>query len=333
MALDIKGKQIEQLHDALISAFPTHSYLEQMVLFELSKNLSEIVAPKNLSHVVTELIIWAKQFDKLDELLAGARSRNPTNKKLLRVAVELSLTSDAPPKGGFEARVLQGVPYQNPGSWREKMAVNEQCVCLVEACPGEGIGTGFLVAPNIVITNWHVARLLKSQSRQARLRFNYVANPDGTGNLEGAEYNLAENYLITYSEERELDYALLRVAGEPGNESLGNDGGSSKRGWLTPLAHPFQVNEILLILQHPSADLLKLSAGALSAINNLHQRVTYTANTEAGSSGSPVFTLDWKLVAIHHYGQPSGNLGVPLEAIWAQLKEKNLLQEVNSVQV
>jgi V8-like Glu-specific endopeptidase len=50
-------------------------------------------------------------------------------------------------------------------------------------------------------------------------------------------------------------------------------------------------------------------------------RLRYKTNTEAGSSGSPCFTMDWTLVALHHLGDPARapapafNQGIPIELI------------------
>jgi V8-like Glu-specific endopeptidase len=56
-------------------------------------------------------------------------------------------------------------------------------------------------------------------------------------------------------------------------------------------------------------------------VNASQNRVRYATNTEPGSSGSPVFDLDWNLVALHHLGDPaydhpaSYNQGVPIQLI------------------
>jgi hypothetical protein len=46
-------------------------------------------------------------------------------------------------------------------------------------------------------------------------------------------------------------------------------------------------------------------------------RVRYATNPDPGASGSPCFDKDWKLVALHHFGdtafaQPRYNQGVPI---------------------
>jgi V8-like Glu-specific endopeptidase len=58
-------------------------------------------------------------------------------------------------------------------------------------------------------------------------------------------------------------------------------------------------------------------------------RLRYRNNTEPGSSGSPVFTLAWELVALHHAGAPgpepaSYNQGIPMARIKAYLAAQQM---------
>ena len=81
-----------------------------------------------------------------------------------------------------------------------------------------------------------------------------------------------------------------------------------------------------LILQHAEGEPLQIGIGRVSAVVDLPPRVTYTTNTEGGSSGSPVFTMDWQLVAIHHYGvEGVNNVGIPMAAIWETLAKGGLV--------
>jgi len=325
MTLDLKGKQLEVLCHALLSAFTGYPGLQKMALFEMDVNLPDIVAPGPLSEVVLNLVLWARAEGRLEELVVGALNQVPRNQKLRQVAVELSLTSDDPPQDRLEALVLRNVPFQHVAPWRERMSTSERCVCRVEYPAGTGVGTGFLVGPDTVLTNWHVARLVTAPE-SAAVRFDFMADSQGVAVGAGDAYVLADEWLIDKSEEKDLDYALLRLAGSPGDEPV-SAGDKSSRGWLEPRPYEFRIGEILLILQHPLSDPLKLSVGTMTAINNLHNRITYTANTQRGSSGSPVFTLGWELVALHHYGQQSGNLGIPLGPIWARLKSAGKLEK------
>jgi Effector-associated domain 1/Trypsin-like peptidase domain len=329
MPVNLKGKQLEALRDALVSAFPNYNVLKAMVLFELNERLQTHVDRGPMNTVVEDLIEWAESEGKLDALIAGARAQNPGNLALQQFAVEVSLTSDAPPGGRLEAMVLETVPFQQVNQWRASMIKMERTVCRVEMPEGKGVGTGFLIGPGAVLTNWHVAKLLQQknlQPEQAGVRFDYAAGTDGVTVPAGQFYPFAADWLIDSSLEKDLDFAVVRVAGAPGGETLGENG--ETRGWLNYKQHQFAVGEIQLILQHPLAAPLNLSAGAVTAVNTLHKRVTYTANTERGSSGSPVFTLGWDLVALHHYGEQTGNMGIPINYIWQQLEQGKKIEEI-----
>ena len=87
----------------------------------------------------------------------------------------------------------------------------------------------------------------------------------------------------------------------------------------------------LLIAQHPDGSPLKLALDTegVTSVNANGTRVRYATNTEGGSSGSPCFNIDWKLVALHHLGDPARdrqkpkfNQGVPIGIIGKRLSGK-----------
>src|SRR5262249_17856501 len=81
-----------------------------------------------------------------------------------------------------------------------------------------------------------------------------------------------------------------------------------------PTRHSIRSGAPLIILQHPSAAPLKLSIGSVVDPAAAPNRVSYTANTEPGPSGSPCFTSGLDLVALHHWGGDM-NRGVRLGAV------------------
>jgi V8-like Glu-specific endopeptidase len=98
-----------------------------------------------------------------------------------------------------------------------------------------------------------------------------------------------------------------------------------------PSALPeFRPNAPLLIAQHPDGKPLKLSIDTDSVIgvNSNRTRVRYANNTEPGSSGSPVFDLEWNLVALHHLGDPaydhlpSYNQGVVIDLVRKRIEAR-----------
>lgn len=80
---------VQKLRDALIGAFPERSSLEQLLYFELGKNLNEITKDSNLQDVAFQLIQTAQAQGWLLTLVRVARKENPLNLQLEAIATEL----------------------------------------------------------------------------------------------------------------------------------------------------------------------------------------------------------------------------------------------------
>jgi hypothetical protein len=220
--------------------------------------------------------------------------------------------------------------------WQDRLVKIERQVCRVEL-EGNPLGTGFLVGPDAVLTNWHVFDVAKQAGKVGQLgcRFDYARLPsgkdepgqlimvDGARAVDTSPYSAAEKTakpddpLPTLEE---LDYALLPLTSRVGEQQV--DG--APRGWITlPKAVlPLPVDSPILIVQHPEGTPMKLALDtqAVIGMNGNKTRLRYRTNTDPGSSGSPVFTMDWDIVALHHYGDPKYlnplfNQGVPIELI------------------
>jgi hypothetical protein len=220
--------------------------------------------------------------------------------------------------------------------WQDRLIKIERQVCRIEL-DGNALGTGFLVGPDTVLTNWHVFEIAKSAGKVGQLgcRFDYVRLPngqtdfgqlvmlDGVGGLDTSPYSAAEktgnpdNPLPTVDE---LDYALLRLAAPVGEQQVEG----APRGWITlpKTVLPLPTDAPILIVQHPEGTPMKLALDtqAVIGLNGNRTRIRYRTNTDPGSSGSPVFTMDWDIVALHHYGDPNWqnalfNQGVPIELV------------------
>lgn len=316
----MSGEQQRQLYEALLSAFPDAGSLRRMVQFGLDQNLDVIADTSKLSDAVFELIQWAESRGKITKLIIAARNSNPDNPALRKVAEELHL---APDTSELESIVIPSVGFTDVEVWRVKMNRCELAVCRVEM-PGGGFGTGFLIAPDVVVTNYHVVKntiLGVSDPKDVVLRFDYKTDESGTAVQLGQEYKLATDWLITSSSPGDLDYALLRVDGKPGEAPVAGQRGAPNRGWLAPQHHNFTIGEPLIIIQHPRAQPLKVSAGGALDYQTSPPRILHSVSTLRGSSGSPCFTSDWTLVALHHAGTPSHNQAIPFSAILTELQK------------
>ncbi|MEW9612727.1 serine protease [Shinella sp. S4-D37] len=221
--------------------------------------------------------------------------------------------------------------------WVERLMQVKNRVCRIEIS-GRATGTGFLVGPEAVLTNWHVVEKAHAAGTlgTSKCRFDYVRLPDGT-RRPGVEVGLHADGLVDWAPygaaeatdhpddppptQDELDYALLRLADAAGEHPV--DGG--RRGWLTLAATPFPLaaDDPLLIVQHPDGAPMKLAMDtqAVIGLNANGTRVRYRTNTEPGSSGSPCFSMEWDLVALHHYGEVARfNQGVPIDLIGRRIR-------------
>ncbi len=348
-ALQVRGQQYQQLVEALVNAFPNANQFAQMLQFRLAKDLARYAAlPNTMDQIAFEVIQNANAEGWTAQLIAGARESRPDNPKLLRFAQDFGLTAAT---AELERKVRDDLPFLDIVKWRTRLGEIEGQVCRVET-PYE-LGTGFLLGPDVLITNYHVMQeVIKNPavSGQVVLRFDYKKLDDGTTVNKGIEFRLVkQNWLIDSSPHSqvdlladpgdqtpkpdELDYALLRLDGEPGNRPIGGDKAEPTalpRRWVTPRAEPyaFPADAPVFIVQHPEAQPLKLALETKGVIseNANHTRVRYRTNTEKGSSGSPVFNAEWELIALHHSGDrkivPVYNQGIPFAAILAQLEAR-----------
>lgn len=355
--MKLTGSQYERVTNALIDAFPSQARLEQLLRFRLERNLHAIAMGDNLKEIVFKLVGTAESEGWIDQLICAARLSNPGNPTLFAIAQDLKLAMLTPPVGVLEKVIKATNSFLDINQWREHLGQIEGKVCRIKISSSQSLefGTGFLIAPNVVMTNYHVvenAILNRAKYTDIVLQFDYKKTANTSIPDDSIEYRLAEDWLIDKSpyvrgnrlpNTDELDYAILRIDGVPGEEAIGKNSepNSTKRGWIELPTEPYQFfpNTPLLIVQHPKANPLKLAfdTEAIIGVNENGTTVTYRTNTEAGSSGSPCFDINWNLVALHHSGDPDRanpkwNAGTPLSAICNLLKKRNLLAKILSGQ-
>lgn len=326
--------QRKQLYAAMLEAFPSWDDLSAMVTLQLDGNLETISAHVNpLTKVTLDLITWAEARGLLGEVVAGALDARPASQALATFASTMAATAPTPAPGGLAAPtasadkerykrlVFKAIEFAGAAAFRESMAARERAVCRVERPVGVPWGTGFLVGPDLLITNYHVLEdVLEGRQPAATVaaRFDYAANADGSKVNEGRLVGLDANaWRVHASPIRDLDFALVRLAERAGEDATPGDPGGT-RGWLTPEAHEFVENEPVFLLQHPKAAPLKIAAGGVVSVTE--RRVHYLANTLSGSSGSPCFTSDWRLAALHRSSDDIANVGVPFAAVLKEIQ-------------
>lgn len=345
----MNGRDLLAASEALRGAFSPEEF-DQLLVFHLDRRREEYAGPGNFRTVVFQVLTAAQREGWLPQLLSGAREFNPSNAELMALAERLQLA----PVRAEQRDPLERLLGREPGfvditAFRERLGALEAQVGRVELTVPGGIvfGTAFLVGPDTCLTNHHVlARVLAGDAAPADVvvRFDYKRSADGVVLNPGTEVRLRDgDWLVDASppsrldsmpevggqlpDDDQLDYALVRLAGEPGNDQVGASPlpTAPVRGWVgaTAVAQPYAPDSALFVLQHPSGEPLKLAFASVIGLNGNGTRLRHRVDTEPGSSGSPCFDRDLELVAVHHGGDPNFAVGhrpgyneaIPLPAV------------------
>ncbi|MBM2614241.1 trypsin-like peptidase domain-containing protein [Actinoplanes sp. LDG1-06] len=336
MAID--GGTARLLSDAILDSFEPER-LKQMLFYRLDKQLHRITMKADYESIVFDLIMAADSEGWLDQLVLAARRSRPAEQRLFEVAQRRHVAVET---GGLET-ILKRAPDIRPALFRAALATVEGQVGKFERSTATGpvaMGTGFLVGPDLCMTSYHVVRELFTGDLDAAdvsVRFDY--KHVGEHLLDGRTIALADDWKVAAAPHSaadehggepapdELDFAVLRLAREPGREPVGDraEPGAGRRGWIERVAAgPLRAGDDLLVLQHIEGKPLRLTFGQVLDVNANGTRLRHTANTDEGSSGSPCFTLGMELAAIHQAGdpdrstwhRPDHNRAVPAAAVF-----------------
>ncbi|MFG2294258.1 trypsin-like peptidase domain-containing protein [Streptomyces sp. NPDC048603] len=196
-------------------------------------------------------------------------------------------------------------------------------------------GTGWMITPDLLVTNHHVVNARKRtaderpvadpadlllQAVNSRSRFDYLTEEDlDTDGEVGAGELVASD--------EELDFAILRLAA-----------GAPPRPFLRIATEPLRVTPDLPvavnIIQHPGGEPKRIALRNNLVFEADDRDLKYFTDTRGGSSGSPVLTDDWTVVALHRgtrrvsdvsfQGKSTAfvNVGTQIGAIMRHLQEK-----------
>ncbi len=170
----------------------------------------------------------------------------------------------------------------------------------IESPQNTGIGTGVLVAQNLLLTCNHI--FTKTRVEKAWVTFGYKSDSDSTQDI----FELDLDFVIYHNQ---LDFALIRLQPNPALKpippvNVGLDSGQKIRLIHHPMGQPVVISGL--------GQIVRVGPGYID----------HNLNTDRGSSGAPIFNDAWELVAIHRgnpgVGRPTkGTMeGKPISAIW-----------------
>jgi V8-like Glu-specific endopeptidase len=228
---------------------------------------------------------------------AGPEQRRPLDLIVEKYGLT-ALTAESPqapdwPTPALTSDLLEKIIGENtlrPIAFLEQALVVARSVAYIEVTSNHKrwSGTGFLIAPNLLLTNHHVLwdQALLSASL---FRFNYQL--DSRGNPVGHEdYQAVVGGVFRTN--ATLDYSVVELSGRPGD----------RWGHLTLTRTLPDRTERIYIIQHPNG-LPKQIALQNNRVKYVSaSKIQYVTSTLPGSSGSPVFNGAWAVTGLHHAG-------------------------------
>lgn len=159
----------------------------------------------------------------------------------------------------------------------------------------DAIGTGFLTYDNLLVTCHHVIRN-EAEASSVKVEFNYQLTAKGN-EAEVQTFSLAPSQgfatspILYYGGD---DWTVVRVKGDA----------NADWGALVFASEQALSGSWVNIIQHPKGEhkQVALHHNVVVYSNPDSRILQYLADTEKGSSGSPVLDKDWRVVAVHHSG-------------------------------
>jgi endonuclease G len=213
----------------------------------------------------------------------------------------------------------------------ERGAIAARAVARVAYRDGRPQGSGFMVSDRLFLTNHHVIDSARATGNFC-LEFDYELDP--SDRPRGVtRFALDPEALFLTDPITGLDYTLVGVGAK-----LGGPGSLSHFGWcgLSDASNKHALGEVANVVQHPDGRYKEVVLRENRLVSRLDQVLHYVADTQPGSSGSPVFNNEWRPIALHHWGGPwrqrpanNGkpastqiNEGIRISALVADLRRK-----------
>jgi endonuclease G, mitochondrial len=187
----------------------------------------------------------------------------------------------------------------------ERAVLAARSVGRIETClPGgrRGYGTGFLVSSRLLLTNNHVlptAELADDSVVEFDYQLDYMDQP-----LSIHRFDVQPD--IFFLTDKALDFSLVAVASAASTGQALAD-----YGWCPLIKEEGKilVGQPINIVQHPRGEMKQVVIRENLLLDLIDEAdlpfAHYEADTEPGSSGSPVFNDRWEVVALHHSGVPA----------------------------
>ncbi|MGJ3701286.1 trypsin-like peptidase domain-containing protein [Variovorax sp. AFSI2.2] len=160
-----------------------------------------------------------------------------------------------------------------------------------------GYGTGFLVSPRLLLTNWHVLKTADI-ARVSIAEFGYQTQLGDGAPRPGHVFRLEPQRF--FLSDQTLDFALVAVS-----ETATDDHKLASIGYNRLVDDDETLiakGQFSNIIQHPSGQPKQIAFRQNEVIEKPGDFLHYRTDTAPGSSGAPVYNDQWQVVALHRAG-------------------------------
>lgn len=204
-------------------------------------------------------------------------------------------------------------------------------------------GTGFLVGPGLLLTNNHVIETAADAASMC-LQLDFELDDQGV-DRSATVFQLDPGRCFAWSPIDRLDFSLVAVGARISGSKHLDDFGYIP---LSDAGDKHMLGELANIIQHPDGrpKQVVLRENNLIGRDETVQVLHYLADTQPGSSGSPVLNNQWEAIALHHWAGPhletraidgrllrlEVNEGIRISAIVKALRTGELVRDARSAQ-
>jgi V8-like Glu-specific endopeptidase len=182
------------------------------------------------------------------------------------------------------------------------------------------IGSGFIVSGGRLVTNHHV---IPTAAIAAKSYVEFNVEEDLAGQL-AVPHRVAID-ASSVNAKPDLDYCVAALTPSADGVPLSTWGELEIEIDAIPA-----IGEHVTIIQHPAGGPKQIAVTANQVVNIYEHRLQYSTDTMPGSSGSPVFNDNWKVVALHHKG---GNIVANASGAKMFANEGILMRDLRAHQV
>lgn len=255
----------------------------------------------------------ARQQGRFDDLLRASASERTAVRSGVAEGRWRELEPNPLRAAGFAARAAPGLrnfaevqigdtlDYQS-ASFLARGADVRRAVGMVEVNLGgeSRSGTGFLIGGGLFITNAHV---ITSADEALSTTITFDRELDVARiPLASTRFRLDPQRFFVASPEEALDFAVIALGDRQGGPATAETLGYSA---LSPEPNKHVIGMNVNIIQHPRGNYKQVAIRNNLLTFRTDRSLLYETDTEVGSSGSPVFSDLWDVVALHHFGQPN----------------------------